>query len=81
MINKMRINAKKLVERIVARQIYSDSLTKEEKIKSMKEEIRFEISMYEKYHKADNNRWDLKRLRFNIATIISNIENLKRRQK
>jgi hypothetical protein len=75
----MKINPKELVERIISRQIYQNSLSSEQKIEQYKESIRFEIEMYNKHRKHLNNRFDLKCMRFNIATIISNIESIKKK--
>ena len=73
----MMINPKELVEKILAKHAYEMSLTKEEKISNLLEEMYFLIKMY---HKHGKDKWDKKRLNSNLWTLIDRIEHVKRRR-
>jgi hypothetical protein len=75
----IKINAKELVLKQLERQKHYNKLTKEEKISEIIESMKFNLKMYNKHKKANNNRYDKKCLNFNQWTCIMNIESIKKR--
>jgi hypothetical protein len=77
----MNINAKKLVELQLSRYRYEKSLTNQQKIDSLLDEMKFNVEMYEKHRKAKGNRFDRKMLISNQWTLIDRIEHIKNQVK
>ncbi len=75
----MNINAKKLVELQLSRYRYEKSLTNQQKIDSLLDQMRFNAEMYKKHRKAKGNRFDKKMLISNQWTLIDRIEHIKRK--
>jgi len=76
----LRINAKELVLREIARSKRYSKLSKQEKIIEHLESMEFNIRMYIKHKKAKNNRYDKKSLNYNLWTLIENIETIKNKK-
>ncbi len=74
----MNINAKKLVELQLARHRYQNSLTNQQKIDSLLDQMKFNVEMYEKHQKRKGNRFDKKMLISNQWTLIERIEYIKK---
>ena len=76
----LRINAKELVLKQIERQKRYNSLTIQEKIIEVLECMEFDIKMYNKHKKHKNNRFDKKHLNYNLWTLISRIESIKKHE-
>jgi hypothetical protein len=74
----LKINAKELVLKAIERQKRYNSLTIQEKIIELFESMEFDIRMYNKHKKHKNHRGDKKSLNYNLWTLISRIESLKK---
>ncbi len=77
----MNINAKVLVERQLSRYHYEKSLTKQHKIDSLLDQMKFNIEMYEKHRKHKGKRIDKKMLNSNQWTLIERIEHIKKQSR
>ena len=75
----IKINAKELVLKEIARHNFYKSLTKQEKINEVLESMKFNLKMYNKYKEKKNyTRYDKKSLNRNQWYLIENIEYIKR---
>lgn len=74
----LRINAKEMVLKQIRESKRYMNLSKQEKIIEILESMEFDIRMYNKHKKAKNNRYDKKSLNYNLWTLISRIESIKK---
>ena len=76
----IRINAKELVLKEIARSKRYSQLTKQEKIDEVLDSMKFNLKMYNKYKDKKNyTRYDKKALNRNQWYLIENIEYIKKR--